>query len=54
MNDAWLGPYPRFFGALGIRLGDDRSRHLRFFRKLSARITRPVPRVGREPTLAGH
>ena len=38
MNDVELGPYPRFFDALGTRLGDDRSRHLRFFGELGARM----------------
>ena len=39
MNDAELdAPYPRFFGALGTRLGDDRSRHLQFFGELGARM----------------
>ena len=38
MNDAKLGPYPRFFGVLGTRLGDDRSRHLQFFGELGARM----------------
>ena len=39
MNDTELdAPYPRFFGALGTRLGDDRSRHLQFFGELGARM----------------
>lgn len=38
MNDARPGPYPLFFGELGTRLDDDRSRHLRFFGELGARM----------------
>lgn len=39
MSDTELGaPYPRFFGALGTRLGDDRSRHLQFFADLDTRL----------------
>lgn len=38
MNDARRGPYSRFFGDLGTRLDDDRSRHLQFFGELGARM----------------